>query len=343
MLVGLPPHDFALRLRGENDHGHVAGANRSHRASHDETVWPAAKRERWQLFQTERGRRQGLRSITGEALRVPVAAVLNGGEILPAQFPSTSSQARLPRDQQGPCEEVDPIDAAIAITSKQGLQQRPQEIIADPRPPGQRIPEYGSGLFGAGEREQVEKALNLGKEPGERCRIERVSRYPGGGDKLLIYREETPDEARKRWQQEVSPKSFHGAIIGNAENHCNVTAYDVAIGGGKASSDPRFYRYLCAVADWRLQNDINTRKRPSILRWEEFLEQFDIYWAAEPEQRRQIIEGNVRYYSSGHLPACIPALQAGLPSTVVCEIVNGRRTESVTVPSVHKPSDEIPK
>jgi hypothetical protein len=199
--------------------------------------------------------------INGEALRVPRAAVLSGGEILPAQFPKDSDQAKLAREKQGPCEEVDPIDAAIAVTSKKGLRMRKQEIIADPRPKQHRIPEYGTGMFGAGEREQVQKALNLGKEAGDQCKLDRVSRHPGGGDMLIVNREETPNEARKRWQNEISPKSFHGAIIGNAENHRNVTAYDVTIGGGKASSDPKFYRYLCAVADWRLKTDDKTPRR----------------------------------------------------------------------------------
>jgi hypothetical protein len=189
----------------------------------------------------------------------------------------------------------------------------------------------------------VEQALNLGKEPGDWRKLERVARYPRGGDLLYIDPLETPNQARKRWQNEVSPKSFHGAIIGNAENHRNVTAYDVAIGGGKASSDPKFYRYLCAVADWRMQRDALIPHRPSIRRWEEFLTQFGIYWASESTQRRQIIEGNAQYYSSGVLPAWLPALQAGLPSTVVCETVTGRRTESVITPVVHKASDDIPK
>lgn len=343
VLVGLPPHDFALRVKGEDDHAHVAGSNRGHRGNHDEAPWPPVQPGKWNIFSTEAGRREGLRTINGEALHVPRAAVLDGGEVKPAQLPHDSMQARLPRDQQGPCEEVDPIDAAIAITSKQGLTMRKQEIIADPRPLRQRIPEYGAGMFGAGEREQVEKAWNLGKEAADQCRIERVSRHPGGGDKLLVDREETPNEARKRWQNEVSPKSFHGAIIGNAENHRNVTAYDVAIGGGKASSDPRFYEYLCAVADWRLQSDIRNPVRPSIPRWNDFKKKFSVYLEAEPAQRQLIIKGNADYYSSGILPDFVPTLQAGLPSTVVCETVNGRRTESVVTPVVHKPSDDIPK
>ena len=343
VLVGLPPHDFALRLEGEDDHAHVAGANRGHRGNHDEAPWPPVKPGKWNIFSTAAGRREGLRTINGEALRVPRAAVLDGGEIRLGQFPKDSDQTRLPRDQQGPCEEVDPIDAAIAVTSKKGLRMRKQEIIADPRPLKHRIPEYGVGMFGSGQRDQVEKALNLGKEAGDQCKIDRVSRHPGGGDNLLVNREETPNEARKRWQNEVSPKSFHGAIIGNADNHRNVTAYDVAIGSGKASSDPKFYRYLCAVADWRLQKDIKVLERPSILRWKVFCTQFALYWAAEPAPRKELIEGNAHYYSSGELPACVPALQAGLPSTVVCETVDGRRTESSFPPLSRRAINDIPK
>ena len=233
VLVGLPPHDFALRLDGEDDHAHVAGANRGHRASHDEAPWPPVKPSKWNIFSTEAGRREGLRTINGEALRVPKAAVLDGDEIRPGQFPATSSQATLPRKEQGPCEEVDPIDAAIAITSSKGLRQLPQEIVADPRPVTHRIPGEGNGFFGSGPHHQVQQAWNLNKHVNDQCRLIRISRYPGGGDQLFVIREETPNEARKRWQHEVSPKSFHGAIIGNAENHRHVTAYDVAIGGGK--------------------------------------------------------------------------------------------------------------
>ena len=328
VLVGLPPHDFALRLDGEDDHAHVAGANRGHRASHDEARWPPVQPSKWNIFSTEARRREGLRTINGEALHVPKAAVLDGGEIAPGHVPATSSQATLPRKEQGPCEEVDPIDAAIAITSSKGLRQLPQEIVTDPRPVTHRIPGEGNGFFGSGPHHQVQQAWNLNKHVNDQCRLIRISRYPGGGDLLYVVRAETPNEARKRWQHEVSPKSFHGAIIGNAENHRHVTAYDVAIGGGKASSDPRFYRYLCAVADWRLQKDIKAPERQSILRWKQFLEKFPLYWAAESASRKELIEGNAEYYSSGVLPASIPALQAGLPSTVVCETVSGRRTES---------------
>ena len=94
------------------------------------------------------------------------------------------------------------------------------------------------------------------KHVNDQSRLDTMSRYPEGGDRLYIVRGGNPERGTQALAACRSPKSFHGAIIGNAENHRHVTAYDVAIGGGKASSDPRFYEYLCAVADWRLQKDI---------------------------------------------------------------------------------------
>lgn len=104
-----------------------------------------------------------------------------------------------------------------------------------------------------------------------------------------------------------------------------MTAYDLAIGGGLASSDPAFYAYLCAVADWRLQSELRTQPRRSILRWDEFIEKFGMYWAVESAERKELIVGNSSYYSSGLLPACIPALYVGLPKLVICETVAGDR------------------
>jgi hypothetical protein len=146
-----------------------------------------------------------------------------------------------------------------------------------------------------------------------------------GNGKVMAQIQESPNEARRRWQNEVSPKSFHGSIFGSVKNHRNVTAYDLSIGGGRASSDPAFYAYLCAVADWRLQTDKKSEKRSSIMRWDEFVEKFNIYWAAEPAERRELIMGNAAYYGSGILPTCVPALHLGLPKLVVCETLAGNR------------------
>jgi pimeloyl-ACP methyl ester carboxylesterase len=327
VLVGRAPHDFALRIKGEDDHAHVAASGRGHRANSPEADWPP-KADHWTKFlQTEAGKRDGIRFINGEALPVPVVADIRGaGQIDPKDFPKNSAQAKLPKNEQGPCEAVDPIDAAIAVSSDAGLNVMPQALIDDPRPLSTRIPSYGNGMFGSGEKEQLEKAMNLGKESSDCCKVIRAS--PGPDGKILVVRYETPREARRRWQHEVSPKSFHGAIIGSSVNHRNVTAYDVAIGGGKASSDPNFYAYLSAVADWRLKMD-DKISRPSILKFNKFVRVFNSYWAVEPQWRKDLIEGNAMYYSSGVLPACVPALHNGLPSSVVCETMAGLRTAPV--------------
>lgn len=329
VLVGNAPHDFALRTEGEDDHAHVAAANRSHRANHDEAVWPP-KQSRWDFLQTEVGKRDGIRTINGEALHVPASADLRGsGQIDPKNVPKDSAQAKLSAKDQGPYEEVDPIDAAIAITSGSGMKSWREEC---PDPSGAAHRSGSPQTLPLAERKVVEQRYNKDKNlvslgPDEQRAILEVVRYPDGKVSALV--QESPNEARKRWQHEVSPKSFHGAIIGSARNHSNVTAYDVAIGGGQASSDPKFYAYLCAVADWRLQNNPLAPVRSSILRWKTFILDFGIYWDVEPSSRTELIKGSARYYSTGELPVCVPALHLGLPSLVVCETMQGTRTARV--------------
>ncbi|WP_313177050.1 DUF3274 domain-containing protein [Massilia sp.] len=324
VLVGQPPHDFALRLKGEDDHAHVADANRFLRENHKEITWPRQP-GMLDFMLSESDKREGLRSINGEALRIPALADLRGtGQIDPQNIPADSIQARVAREDQGPVEEVDPIDAAIAITSGKGLNVEKVEC-ADPSQTGQR-PKMVQALSKV-ECLQIEARHNKDNKldqlpPEGQRKVLKALRYPNG--KVFALIQESPDEARKRWQHEVSPKSFHGSIFGSAKNHRNVTAYDLSIGGGLASSDPNFYAYLCAVADWRLQTN-STAKRPSILQWEKFSKDYRAYWSVERAERKELIEGNAVYYSKGELPACVPALHVGLPNLVVCETMSGDR------------------
>jgi hypothetical protein len=324
VLVGQAPHDFALRIEGEDDHAHVAGANRTLRASHEEVAWPP-KPGMLDFMKSDSATRDGIRTINGEALRSPVPADLRGaGQVDPKNIPKNSVQAKVAAEDQGPCEEVDPIDAGIAITSGSGLKAW-REACPDPsgsvRHPGspQKLPKADCQLVE--ERYNRDKKLD-GLGPNGRRKILEVARYPDGTVQALV--QESPDEARKRWQHEVSPKSFHGAIFGSARNHRNVTAYDLAIGGGLASSDPKFYAYLCAVADWRLQWDPSA-VRPSILQWSAFVKDFSTYWTVEKAARKELITGNAKYYSDGKMPGCVPAMHVGLPNLVVCETVAGDR------------------
>lgn len=339
VLVGQAPYEFALRIEGEDDHAHVADANRTFRTHHPEVV-SAARPGLFDFMKSEADKREGLRTINGEPLRTPVLADLRGsGQIDPKNIPTGSKQAKVAAKDQGPCEVVDPIDAAIAVTSGKGLDSRYEEV---PDPSGApRRPEQFEVLAPADckrieERYNRERKLDQDGEDA-RCRVLGAQRLPNG--KVMAHIQESPNEARKRWQNEVSPKSFHGSIFGSVKNHQNVTAYDLAIGGGLASSDPHFYAYLCAVADWRLQSDLNAERRRSIMRWETFEKLFGVYWAVEPAARKELIKGNSAYYSSGELPACVPGLHVGLPKLVVCETVAGDRV-TATPPSARGENKE---
>lgn len=329
VLVGQAPHDFALRVEGEDDHAHVADANRFLREHHEEVAWPR-KPGMLDFLDSEADKREGLRTINGEALRTPAPADLRGtGQIDPKSIPKTSMQANVAAEDQGPCEEVDPIDAAIAITSGKGLKARYEEC-PDPSGVAQRPSEPET--LSQADCQRIEARYNKDNKldqlpPEDRRKVLQATRHLNG--KVFALIQESPNEARKRWQHEVSPKSFHGSIFGSAKNHRNVTAYDLAIGGGLASSDPKFYAYLCAVADWRLQMRPNA-VRPSVLQWKEFIQKFSVYWSVEKLERKELIQGNATYYSNGELPACVPALHRGLPSLVVCETVAGDRVVAST-------------
>ncbi|WP_426208512.1 T6SS effector phospholipase Tle3 domain-containing protein [Massilia sp. TWP1-3-3] len=362
LLGRKPPYDFALRLKKEDMGAHVAADNRGHRGTSRGVDWPVV--DPGTMFMESKQShaefmREGIRTINGEELPTPVAAQLRAGE---AAIPAASLQAKrnLPRDKQGPCEEVDPIDAAIAVASAKGYFDT-WVSITDPGPVDTRavrgtsrdspVPHLfqGKALERSDKVGPVQKYLNEGKPVTQQCVVIQVFSCQGSDllptKQLLVKRKETPDEARMRWQNEVSPKSFHGAIFGNKANHANVTAYDVAIGGGLASSHPIFYAYLCAVADWRLKIGRVDELRDGIFSWKKFLTTFAgapsadpnnptaNYWSVEPKWRKDVIEGNARYYSSGVLPACVPSLTAGLPTAVICQ----RTADKTAMPHASRP------
>ncbi|MBB3222781.1 T6SS effector phospholipase Tle3 domain-containing protein [Pseudoduganella umbonata] len=327
-LVGQPPHDFPLRVESkdrdgrtkvEDDKAHVEADGRSWRKRLPVATWPVDPRA------SPIEQRYGIRRINGEALAKPCRADLRGNQIDADKLPSNSPRSRLPVEDRGPCEEVDPIDAAIATASNDLRVWT--EIRPEPAGP-QRFPAFRENLTKAEldllARQYNAEKVPLAKTPDDLFTIPRAFRTPEG--KVVAYIQESPNAARLRWQQDVSGKSFHGSIIGSRENHRRVTAYDVAIGGGKASSDPNFYAYLCAVADWRLKKiDSLDKNRPKIVLWNEFLEKFRIYWEDELAWRKELIEGNADYYSSGVLPLCLPVLTGKLWRIVISETMHGKR------------------
>lgn len=336
VLVGQAPHDFILRLAAEDDHAHVAKDGRDTRASlpianahADPLAGPAAQRH-------------GLRTINGEALKMPFAADMRGSQIDAGKIPAASRWGKMKPEDSGPCESVDPIDAAIAVTGSGGLnatfELMPSEIskVVSRKPgdkPDNNIPE----TLAADDLNKLTKAYNAAKVPGntnpdEAYRIIAAVRKPDGTIQASV--QESPNTARRRWQNEVSPKSFHSVIFGSRKNHQHVTAYDLSIGSGKAASNPAFLAYLCAVADWRLKSEISKeRLRPGIMTWSDFIQQFEAYLLCEPDWRRHLIKASSDYYSSGQLPKNLPLLTGKLWKIIISEITSGESVERPAAPS----------
>lgn len=319
VLVGQPPHDFALRIAGEDDHTHVAESGRSMRESLPIARWPSDPGGSLEA------QRHGVRTINGEPLRAPWQADVRGNQIEGDKIPASSRLAKLDRSERGPCEEVDPIDAAVALTASGGLNVALEEL-----PPAVGRTGLGdkTGVLSEQERARVEAAYNAAKSPNSQNPDDKYTVLAASrrNDGIVVAKvRESPNAARKRWQQEVSPKSFHSVIFASRENHRRVTAYDISIGSGKASSDPEFYAYLCAVADWRLKMPTSDPPRKGILTWTKFTAKFSAYYECEPEWRQQLIQGNANYYSLGGLPAGLPVLTGKLWDIVISETTAGKR------------------
>lgn len=330
VLVGEAPHDFALRVPGEDDQAHTAVSD-SWISNHSLREHLPSTGGAPDSLPPEERERFGLRRITGEALAKPVPASLGEGAFPDAQH------------RYGASENVDQIDAAISITSKYGIDGHHWECIADPggiaaalhgyQPVTSPRPDlYSARVAKLNEQcATLTEKLNRDKKVEDRCEVKSIYvclevgfERPLKPPKLLIERTETPNEARLRWQKTATPRSFHSAIYGGRKNHSQVTAYDVAIGGGKAPTHPLFYKYLCAVADWRLKDPPDKEKsRPGILEWSKFLEQFAAYWEDERPWRKTLIEGNQIYYTTGKLPADLPLPPEGLPHCVIVESMTG--------------------
>jgi len=328
VLVGQRPHDLALCVKGEDDHAHVAATVRSLRESLPVAKWPIAPTD------SPEEQRHGIRAINGEALHPPYAADLRGNQVDADKIPAGSRLAEVPRQDRGPSEEVDPITAAIAVTAARGMDAPLEELppavasVCPGNTPGRLTRADCARLQAAYNAAKHPEQKTTGKEnPDDQYTILAASRRDDG--KVVAYVMESPNAARKRWQHELGEKSFHSAIFDSPANHRYVTAYDVAIGSGKASSHPQFYAYLCAVADWRLKKPakVTDTIRKGILTWNRFLDLHGDYYECEPDWRKQLIKGNVAYYSTGELPSCLPVLSGKLWDIVVSETTSGGRVK----------------
>jgi hypothetical protein len=258
---------------------------------------------------------------------------MRGSQIDADKIPAGSSMAKKLKGQdRGPCEEVDPITAAIAVTASD-LKSKQEEV---PDPSGHvSYPGTPQELLDI-DRRRIELAYNKAKNhngtnPDNKYKILRAVRQPNG--KVMAWIQESLNDARRRWQHELGEKSFHSVIFDSEKNHRSVTAYDLSIGSGKASSHAKFYAYLCAVADWRLKKPKPKELiRQGVLTWDKFMRFHRAYYECEPDWRTQVIEGNVKYYSEGTLPEWLPALTGKLWDIVVSETTTGKRVSPSNPP-----------
>jgi hypothetical protein len=221
------PCHFTLRLEGEPDKDHVRPTSPpcapTPEADPSRPTAPA-----------------GRRFINGEPLPKPYPADLYAGALSSTPRPRAASwRASTPSTPPSP-------SAATRARHPRG---------AHPRPPPRQAP-----AAPLPRRPAAPRGARAGRSPGPaqrgqgRGRPDQAGvRHPRPDGQLDIERRESPNEARLRYQNDTSPRSFHSAIWASKANHAHVTAYDIAVGRGRAVSDKAFYAYLCAVADWRLK------------------------------------------------------------------------------------------
>jgi hypothetical protein len=333
VMVGLPCHDFALHLDGEDDHAHVSTSGRSSRAHLPTAAWPPQQNAKPE----DSAARQGMRTINAEPLRKPVSADLGTSTEIYANSPQAKGVNIREKDADGPLEQVDPIDADIAVASDGGLGL--EWLYIDDENAGRwngaldsetsPAPKGFEGLMqkACGQIMPIQERLNQGKQANEeRYKVVAVHRLFKEGliaSGYMVQHVELYDQARKRWRKLLAPKSFHGAIIGSVANHRNVTAFDVGIGRGKSVSHSLFNECLCAIADWRLKmEDSNEERRPGVQNWDNFQIKFAYFWSKEAEWCANIVSQNASYYSSGVLPNNLPSI-LDRPLHIVCESVDG--------------------
>ncbi|WKB50825.1 T6SS effector phospholipase Tle3 domain-containing protein [Eleftheria terrae] len=343
VLVGQEPHYFAFRMPGEHPFSHLAGV----RSLWQDPVDYGGRSQGDLASVPPDEKRTGWRWINGEKLVKPVPADMYSGGLDEDAKPGQPRRAP-PGSPRGSYEEVDPVDASIGPTSgnlrrarfwalvdEQDDNQKVRAVHAAMEPPGARpAPQpspqpavFAGPVRAAFHMRDVAKALyNAGKATKDQTPVVTAAYEclengrPTG--KLLLEREESSEEARLRLQVSgIATRSFHGAIFGSRVNHRNVTAYDVAIGGGKATSDPGFCEYLCAVADWRIRDTATAR--PGFLTWRRFEKRYNTYYSAEPEWRKSLIKQTSQYFTGGELPRSLPVVPEGAPKSVIFESKKG--------------------
>lgn len=262
VLVGTEPGPFTLREQGESSHG-TSGYLDTHFKRAEIPVGT-------------------VRTINGEALPPPFEPELQANVIDGTQNkPLDGSASEVEPGEQA----LDQLEAEIALSTNSGvgaLHDRMQTIPWPTFEIGGMVPDNA----------EVANVLNAGKDPDDQCRVLRVQpTLPPHTGKLQVLRGETPNEAKLRLMNEFrGQSSYHSAVMSGRRNHRCATAFDVAIGEGRAVDDPVLAKLLRSIADWRISLD-NIKKGAALERYNQF-----------DRLTREIVEATCVYYDQGTFP-----------------------------------------
>lgn len=252
-------------------------------------------------------------TLNGAPLPLPVTAdFANGAEVAQRDTPSGVYQAK---------QQLDPIDARIAITRSDGWNPDKDLFTTEM--------DEGAAFARGRSAQDVEAMLNQGKDVADRTQVKRVIVL--GNGKVNIIHSETPNEAARRWQRTDEPLSFHSAIPANPMHSQYVMAYDLAIGPTRSVMEEGFYAYLCRVADWRLDwkkkdenwDDSGGNSVANVL---EDLPAADVLAFYNDEQLtshgfKELIDDTVNYRQTGQQPV---QMSIDMPELVASQTIGGR-------------------
>ena len=243
-----------------------------------------------------------LRRINGEPLQPPID-FSPGPEVLP----------------------ISPIDAAVALAH--GGSQMIWEEIANPRPQS----EWYDHPY---DYEAWREILNRGKSKEQQtpyvCQVIELEDEQGRTSRLRVYRTETPDETRKRWQsQQNDENSHHSSIVSNHWHSQAVTAYDLSLGKPIpwTEGEQRFYKYLCEVADWRIKAR-NPKSQPEVKDKITPLIATGFYPDPDPKINA-LIKDTAIYYVKGDLPPQVMAAKTPDQLSLIHFETTGHRAHRV--------------
>ncbi|MFL9871493.1 T6SS effector phospholipase Tle3 domain-containing protein [Paraburkholderia megapolitana] len=284
--VGTPPGPYNLRESGESSHG---AKDWLLTATHLKQAPIAANTTR---------------NINGEQLTPPFDPDLEQNRL-----PGTGDKPLgwlYPNEFEAGKQSIDQVEAETAL-SVSDLQQLNPQVMSWPDyhvqynapPGGQAVP----------RADEVASVLNQGKDdPDDQCKVLMVeSLMPPTNGKILVTRQETPNEAKVRLMNDLrADDSYHSAVMSGRLNHRGATAFDVSIGQARTLDDPEWAKLLRAIADWRIALGDIKKTNPRY-------NQLD-------KTTVDIVQANYAYYKDGTFPpdAIVPKTP---PPPVVSEIM----------------------